>query len=121
MGDDREGFFDQKLKQELLEQQMYENFVNPVLVLISNQLGIKQLAPQYFPVLNKLMNIQQFVGAVGGKPNLAFYFAGTMINRKPGCKISKKVIYLDPHQVKRKDANIAKEYQEAPRMYHCQS
>ena len=65
------------------------------------------------------MNIQQFVGSVGGRPSLAYYFAGTLINTKPGSKLSKKVVYMDPHTIKNKQANIVEEYISTPANYHC--
>ena len=77
-------------------------FQNQVLVLVSIQLGMKKIQAEYFDTIHQLMNLTQFVGAVGGRPNLAYFFVGTLTKHK--------LIYLDPHKVESKVFNLDKEY-----------
>ena len=49
---------------------------NHVLVIISNRLGLTNVAPEYFKVIKKYMKLPTFIGLVGGKPRFAYYFVG---------------------------------------------
>ena len=60
------------------------------------------------------MSFKQFVGAVGGRPNFAYFFIGTMNSYSQSSKPQHKMIYLDPHLVQDKTGNIQKEYAETP-------
>lgn len=101
------------------EKKLKENFKNKVLILVSIQLGIDRVSSEYFPVINELMNMKQFVGAVGGRPNFAYFFIGTLSNFSQASKAANKLIYLDPHLVQDKTCNLTKEYQETPQKFHC--
>jgi hypothetical protein len=52
------------------------------------------------------MKIPQFVGAVGGRPNLAHYFVGGIQSNNNDAGL----IYLDPHLVQSTTHDINKEY-----------
>jgi len=66
------------------------------------------------------MRIKQFVGAVGGRPKLAYYFVGTTygLSQMDGRKIGKGLVYLDPHFVQAKCYNLAKEYEDEAKKFH---
>ena len=54
------------------------------------------------------MRIKYFVGAVGGRPNFAYYFVGTMFNLNQQKSQGKnyEIIYLDPHLVQNKPIDM---------------
>lgn len=56
------------------------------------------------------MKIRQFVGLIGGRPNLAFYFVG--------CKDEEHLIYLDPHIVQSYVSDILKKYPNNLHKFH---
>lgn len=60
----------------------------PVLLLIPLRLGLDDMAERHFAPLRRMFELPQCVGAVGGRPNAAFYFAG--------CR-DDLLLYLDPH------------------------
>ena len=60
-----------------------------LLLMIPLRLGISELDSQYFNSLTQLMQLEQFCGFVGGKPNHASWFFGYMSNNELLC--------LDPH------------------------
>ena len=64
----------------------------PVLIFLPLRLGLDdRINPQYAPALKALLEMQQCVGIIGGKPRSAHYFIGiTSANR---------LLYLDPHTV----------------------
>jgi hypothetical protein len=50
------------------------------------------------------MRLKWFVGSVGGRPNLAYYFVGVQYSTQPNDQY--KLIYLDPHFVQNKVYNL---------------
>ena len=60
------------------------------------------------------MKIPSFVGAVGGRPNLAHYFVGSIQTSENDGGL----IYLDPHFVQTKVHDIKKEYMSSPQTFH---
>ena len=53
---------------------------------------------RYLDILEKIMELPQFQGLLGGKPEKALYFVG---------KHNKHYIYLDPHYVQGAEPNLA--------------
>jgi cysteine protease ATG4 len=43
---------------------------------VTLRLGLDHIPDKYFPIIKKYMKFPQFIGLIGGKPNLAFYFVG---------------------------------------------
>jgi hypothetical protein len=120
-----------------------QHFKNRVLLQVSIQLGIKSIPQEYYKTIVDLMRLKQFVGAVGGRPNLAYYFVGVQypLNYEQlpaeegghgGSFASAsalgsqgiKLVYLDPHIVQNSVQNIQKEYLERNMkgavQFHCQ-
>lgn len=60
----------------------------PLLLIIPLRLGLSECNNIYKDNVKHCFEIEQSVGAVGGRPNSAFYFIGYQ---------SDKLIYLDPH------------------------
>lgn len=110
---------------------------------MSIQLGIKNIPREYHKTIVDLMRLKQFVGAVGGRPNLAYYFVGVQYpltyEQMPADQGSEggnyadtaalgaqdvKLVYLDPHIVQNSVENIQKEYLERNMKgrahFHCQ-
>eukprot|EP00350_Pseudokeronopsis_sp_OXSARD2_P000181 CAMPEP_0170557902 /NCGR_PEP_ID=MMETSP0211-20121228/31108_1 /TAXON_ID=311385 /ORGANISM="Pseudokeronopsis sp., Strain OXSARD2" /LENGTH=185 /DNA_ID=CAMNT_0010869339 /DNA_START=804 /DNA_END=1358 /DNA_ORIENTATION=+ len=91
---------------------------NNVLITINVRLGLKSIPENYFHLIKKCMGYPQFVGLIGGKPNLAFYFVGI---QEPN-----NLIFLDPHLVLKKVDNVMATYeyhkkdfmQDEPRSVH---
>lgn len=123
--------YEEYKKQELKEQIIASNWKNNVLVLVSMQLGMKNVPSEYFEAIHKCMNIKQCVGAVSGRPGFAYYFVGTMYSpaeqlmkkmekkKAANSYVDTKMIYLDPHCVKSKVTNLEKEYKKKPQKFHC--
>ena len=63
------------------------------------------------------MRLKWFVGSVGGRPNLAYYFVGVQYSTQPNEQ--SKLIYLDPHFVQNKVYNLHQEYKDNPEKFHC--
>mmetsp|Transcript_28195 Transcript_28195/g.73915 ORF Transcript_28195/g.73915 Transcript_28195/m.73915 type:complete len:412 (+) Transcript_28195:313-1548(+) len=61
---------------------------HPLLLLIPLRLGLEAMGERYFVPLQRMFTLPQCVGAAGGRPNAAFYFAG--------CR-DELLLYLDPH------------------------
>jgi len=61
-----------------------------VLLLVPLRLGLDSINPGYLEPLRRMFELKQSVGAIGGRPNTAFYFAGTSADN---------FAYLDPHEV----------------------
>ncbi len=61
----------------------------PLLLLIPLRLGLDELQAEFWPELRRMFAAPQSLGAIGGRPNSAFYFVGTRGTRD--------LIYLDPH------------------------
>lgn len=98
-----------------VEEFLQNNFKNQVLILVSTQLGLSEVAPTYYPSLASLFKIKSFTGAVGGRPNKAYYFVG--LN---DIQDRERLIYLDPHFVQNKVYNLNNEYKDvAPSKFHC--
>lgn len=107
-----------------------QHFKNRVLIQVSIQLGIKSIPREYHRTIVDLMRLKQFVGAVGGRPNLAYYFVGvqyplnypellagescegsfTSASGPPSQNV--RLVYLDPHIVQASSQNLQKEYLE---------
>lgn len=66
------------------------------------------------------MRIKQFVGTVGGRPNLAYYMVGSTYtqNQTSGRKQGQGLIYLDPHFIQAKSSASVDEYQTDPDQFH---
>uniref|UniRef100_A0A8C8RCN5 Cysteine protease n=1 Tax=Pelusios castaneus TaxID=367368 RepID=A0A8C8RCN5_9SAUR len=60
----------------------------PLLLIIPLRLGINQINPIYIDAFKACFQMPQSLGALGGKPNNAYYFIGFLGN---------ELIYLDPH------------------------
>lgn len=61
---------------------------SPLLLLIPLRLGLDSLQPQYIPELRRMFKMPYSLGAMGGRPNSAFYFVGVR---------GHDLIHLDPH------------------------
>ena len=48
-----------------------------LLIIVNVRLGLSNIPRIYFNVIMKHMRNPYFVGLVGGKPNLAYYFVGS--------------------------------------------
>lgn len=57
------------------------------------------------------MQLENFVGAVGGRPRLAYFFIGTCGQNQ--------LMYLDPHFVRSYSYNLDQDYIEKPEKFHC--
>lgn len=64
----------------------------PLLLLIPLRLGLSEINPVYINGLKTSFQLKQSLGVIGGKPNLALYFIGSVGN---------EVIFLDPHTTQR--------------------
>eukprot|EP00347_Sterkiella_histriomuscorum_P012007 403370248 len=73
-----------------------QEWKNEVLVIVNVRLGLQKIDPIYHQIIVKYMQMPQFVGLVGGKPNKAFYFFGHIIDLDTN-KV--KLMFLDPHKV----------------------
>lgn len=62
----------------------------PLLLLIPLRLGLDKISAKYNESLKEFFACKQCLGAIGGRPNAAFYFVGHQ---------SDELLYLDPHQV----------------------
>ncbi|XP_068524490.1 cysteine protease ATG4A-like [Anas acuta] len=60
----------------------------PFLLIIPLRLGINHINPVYIDAFKECFKMPQSLGALGGKPNNAYYFIGFLGN---------ELIYLDPH------------------------
>ncbi|XP_068524562.1 cysteine protease ATG4A-like [Anas acuta] len=60
----------------------------PLLLIIPLRLGINHINPVYIDAFKECFKMPQSLGALGGKPNNAYYFIGFLGN---------ELIYLDPH------------------------
>ncbi|XP_068524610.1 cysteine protease ATG4A-like [Anas acuta] len=59
-----------------------------LLLIIPLRLGINHINPVYIDAFKECFKMPQSLGALGGKPNNAYYFIGFLGN---------ELIYLDPH------------------------
>lgn len=60
----------------------------PLLLIVPLRLGINQINPVYIDAFKECFKMPQSLGALGGKPNNAYYFIGFS---------GDELIYLDPH------------------------
>eukprot|EP00051_Salpingoeca_urceolata_P020735 m.315293 g.315293 ORF g.315293 m.315293 type:complete len:369 (+) comp19674_c2_seq9:1183-2289(+) len=60
----------------------------PLLLLIPLRLGLDKLNEVYLPELKRIFTLPGTLGAIGGRPNSAYYFVGTQ---------GDDTVYLDPH------------------------
>ncbi|XP_071888158.1 cysteine protease ATG4A-like [Anas platyrhynchos] len=60
----------------------------PLLLIIPLRLGINHINPVYIDAFKECFKMPQSLGALGGKPNNAYYSIGFLGN---------ELIYLDPH------------------------
>ncbi|XP_078004038.1 cysteine protease ATG4A isoform X2 [Phascolarctos cinereus] len=60
----------------------------PLLLIVPLRLGINQINPVYVDAFKECFKMPQSLGALGGKPNSAYYFIGFL---------GDELIYLDPH------------------------
>jgi cysteine protease ATG4 len=79
-----------------------------VLILSSIQLGIDRVSPEFQQSLCKYLNTRYSLGAVGGRPNFAHYFLGSLFH--PDSRTPSSLLYLDPHFVHHKVSDLKKEY-----------
>ncbi|KAH0511904.1 Cysteine protease ATG4A [Microtus ochrogaster] len=67
----------------------------PLLLIVPLRLGINQINPVYIEAFKECFKMPQSLGALGGKPNNAYYFIGFL--GKKGWIASDELIFLDPH------------------------
>lgn len=60
----------------------------PMLLLVPLRLGMDKPNQQYAAGLKRNFRLKQSVGAIGGRPNSAYYFVGA---------VEEDLLYLDPH------------------------
>ena len=60
----------------------------PLLLIVPLRLGINQINPVYVEAFKECFKMPQSLGALGGKPNNAYYFIGFL---------GDELIFLDPH------------------------
>ncbi|XP_057615172.1 cysteine protease ATG4A [Chionomys nivalis] len=60
----------------------------PLLLIVPLRLGINQINPVYIEAFKECFKMPQSLGALGGKPNNAYYFIGFL---------GDELIFLDPH------------------------
>ncbi|KAK7815137.1 hypothetical protein U0070_007802 [Myodes glareolus] len=60
----------------------------PLLLIVPLHLGINQINPVYIEAFKECFKMPQSLGALGGKPNNAYYFIGFL---------GDELIFLDPH------------------------
>lgn len=60
----------------------------PLLLIVPLRLGINQINPVYIEAFKECFKMPQSLGALGGKPNNAYYFIGSL---------GDELIFLDPH------------------------
>ncbi|XP_048369609.1 cysteine protease ATG4A [Sphaerodactylus townsendi] len=60
----------------------------PLLLIVPLRLGINHINPVYVDAFKECFKMPQSLGALGGKPNNAYYFIGFLGN---------ELMYLDPH------------------------
>ncbi|KAK9870398.1 hypothetical protein WA026_007967 [Henosepilachna vigintioctopunctata] len=85
----------------------------PLLLIVPLRLGLTEINPIYVTGLKKCFKFKQSLGVIGGKPNLALYFVGSIGN---------EVIYLDPHTTQRAGSVNNKDIEEEIEQdltYHC--
>lgn len=70
-------------------------FKRPVLILVSIQLGLNEIEPEYYPVLSAIFKMKHSLGAVGGTPGHSLYFTGLQYESDE----TGRLVYLDPHFV----------------------
>ncbi|CAJ0944995.1 unnamed protein product, partial [Ranitomeya imitator] len=82
----------------------------PLLLVVPLRLGINQINPVYIDAFKECFKMPQSLGALGGKPNNAYYFIGFS---------GDELIYLDPHTtqmfVESEEAGTVQDH-----TYHCQ-
>lgn len=61
---------------------------NPLILIVPLRLGLTNLNPVYFHALKEYFMLRQCCGMIGGRPNHALYFLGT---------VGDELLYLDPH------------------------
>ncbi|KAM8952881.1 cysteine protease ATG4A [Pelodytes ibericus] len=82
----------------------------PLLLIVPLRLGINHINPVYVEPFKECFKMSQSLGALGGKPNHAYYFIGFS---------GDELIYLDPHTTQTfVDAEEAGTVQD--QTYHCQ-
>ncbi len=60
----------------------------PLILFIPLRLGLSEINPIYFKCLKTTFCLKQSLGIIGGRPNHALYFIGSVGN---------ELVYLDPH------------------------
>nr|AAI70397.1 APG4A protein [Xenopus laevis] len=82
----------------------------PLLLIVPLRLGINHINPVYVDAFKACFKMPQSLGALGGKPNHAYYFIGFS---------GDEIIYLDPHTTQTfVDTEEAGTVQD--QTYHCQ-
>ncbi|XP_015522371.1 cysteine protease ATG4B isoform X1 [Neodiprion virginianus] len=87
----------------------------PLLLIVPLRLGLSEINPVYVNGLKTSFQIEQSLGVIGGKPNLALYFIGC---------VGDEVIFLDPHTTQRSgsvDQKSEEGEMETDTTYHCRS
>lgn len=94
--------------QEAVELLLQRDWDNQVLMSICTMLGIESMDPRYKLFLKGLLDVDSFVGMIGGHNQRAYYFLGY--------RGDLEFLYLDPHYVKRAlpslddDATVRQQY-----------
>eukprot|EP00040_Diaphanoeca_grandis_P015520 m.79282 g.79282 ORF g.79282 m.79282 type:complete len:396 (-) comp25201_c0_seq1:48-1235(-) len=71
----------------------------PLLLLVPLRLGLDEMNAKYGPSVKRFFEMEQCVGAIGGRPNAAYYFVGYRGN---------SLLFLDPHKVQPSVGEITK-------------
>jgi cysteine protease ATG4 len=79
----------------------------PIVIIAPIRLGLDTLNPVYVEPLQKVFEIPQTLGIMGGKPKSSLYFVGYQDD---------EVLYLDPHTVQK---SLPKGVTPNYKTYHC--
>eukprot|EP00826_Nyctotherus_ovalis_P039864 TRINITY_DN3866_c0_g2_i5.p1 TRINITY_DN3866_c0_g2~~TRINITY_DN3866_c0_g2_i5.p1 ORF type:complete len:256 (+),score=61.76 TRINITY_DN3866_c0_g2_i5:653-1420(+) len=88
-----------------------ESSSSPLIVLVSFRLGLKQINPEYFNAIIRIMALHNFMGIGGAQGDSALYFIGHQ---------NKKLIYLDPHVTQKAVPDVESLWAKHL-TYHCPS
>ena len=96
-------FFDSRLNYKLnlindyiKEDNAYDQWMKPVLMMICLRFGMDKIPSEYFSSIKRVFDLEWCVGAVGGKPRKSLFFCGYQ---------GDNLLYLDPHLVQDVEAD----------------
>ncbi|XP_076805946.1 cysteine protease ATG4A-like isoform X2 [Clavelina lepadiformis] len=97
----------------VVHSEKINTFWKPLFLIIPLRLGLSDINPVYFKHLKEILQWEESVGVIGGKPNHAYYFVG--------CSCNDSLVYLDPHTtqlyIKFPDVDSKDLFDDAT--YHC--